>query len=878
MLGSELRTLYLKYFESKGALRLPSDSLVTNDPTLLFTVAGMVPLVPYFLGEQEPPRRSVTTVQKCLRTNDIDGIGDSTHCTFFEMLGNFSFGDYFKKEAIAWSWEFLMDVLKLDLARLRVSIYKDDVEAYELWKSAGMPENKIFLFDQDKNYWPANVIADGPNTACGPCTEIFFDTQPDHPATPDGVWDDNRWLEIWNNVFTQFERKDGGVLTPLPRKNIDTGMGLERTTAAINDLRGPFETDLFKPILDSLSSLSGKIYTKTEDAKHDIALRRVADHVRAMTFLIGDGVLPSNVGRGYVLRRLMRRAILAGRNTLGFEKPFLASIVPTIVAEYQEVYPELKTRESTILRYTDIEEVQFRKTLTGGSERLNGLLDTVEEGETLSGDDVFVLFATYGFPVEMTKEIASERRVGIDQPRFEERLAEHALISNAGREREVMVKNVVVQSLRQSGVPSTLFTGYSEPVSSSTVVAIVAGNELIPEAFEGDSVQLLLDQTPFYAESGGQVGDTGRIHADHAEVAVRDTQKDSGYFFHRITITAGAIKVGDRVNAQIDADRRDAIRRNHSSTHLLQNALQTVLGDHVQQRGSLVDADRLRFDFSHDKSLTADEIRRVEAIVNEEILADYPVETMEKPIEEAKKLGARMLFGEKYGASVRVVNIGPSLEFCGGTHVAHTSQAGLFKVTSEGSSQAGVRRIEGVTGQRALLKILDQERILADASVALKTTPTHLVGAVEKLLAELKARDKELEALHKAAAMGQVDELLTQTVNYNGVKLVIATVPDADADALRTLSDELLGQLKSGIIILGSPAGGKVSLAVKVSKDLVDRTVNAGAIVKAAAGVAGGGGGGRPEFAQAGAKDVSKLSEALLAAQSLAESLLDAAD
>ncbi len=875
MLGSDLRKLYLEFFESKGALRLPSDSLVTNDPTLLFTVAGMVPLVPYFLGEQEPPSRSVTTVQKCLRTNDIDGIGDSSHCTFFEMLGNFSFGGYFKKEAIAWSWEFLIDVLKLDLDRLRVTVYKDDDEAFALWESVGMPTRKIFRFGEDTNYWPANVISDGPNTACGPCSEIFFDTRPNLPPTPDAEWDDERWLEIWNNVFTQFERRDGGILTPLPRKNIDTGMGLERTTAAINDLRGPFETDFFVPIIERLQSLSGKTYTRTEDQKTDIAFRRVADHVRAMTFLIGDGVLPSNVGRGYVLRRLMRRAILAGRNVLGFEKPFLAAVVPTIVAEYQEVYQELKHREFTILRYAEIEESQFRKTLAGGSDRLNALLEGLSEGDKLPGDDVFTLFTTYGFPSEMTREIALERGVGIDQKRYEERLAEHALISNAGREREVMVKNVVVQALRETGVPSTLFTGYSETVSAAKVVAIIAGSTLTSEAQEGETVQLLLDQTPFYAEAGGQVGDTGRIHSDYSELTVDDTTKDSGYYFHKVTVTAGVVKLGEVVRADVDVCRRDAIRRNHSTTHLLHHALQQVLGSHVQQRGSMVAPDRLRFDFSHDKPMSGDEIRRVEAIVNEQILADYAVDTSEKPIDEAKRMGAMMLFGEKYGSTVRVVSMGPSLEFCGGTHVAHTSQAGLFKLVSEGSSQAGVRRIEGVTGERALLKILDQERILQDASSALKTTPTNLVAALERLQSDLKSKEKELASLQKAAAGGIVAELVANATLVGGASFVVSTVAGADGDTLRTLTDEILGQLKSGVVILGSAEGGKVSLAIKVSKDLVDRKVNAAAIVKAAAVVVGGGGGGRPEFAQAGGKDPSKLEEALAKARSLAEAALD---
>jgi len=871
MLASEIRRRYLEFFESKGSLRTPSDSLVTSDPTLLFTVAGMVPMVPYFLGEQTPPRASLTSVQKCLRTVDIDDIGDTSHCTFFEMLGNFSFGDYFKKEAIAWACEFLFEVLKLDVERVRVTIYKDDEEAFALWRASGMPERKIFRNDQDANYWPANVISDGPNTACGPCSEIFYDTQPSLPPTPDGVWDDKRWLEIWNLVFTQFSRQDGGVLIPLPKKNIDTGMGLERTAAVLMDLRGPYETDLFAPTLARLQELSGKKYTSTDDGVLDIAFRRVADHVRSTTFLLGDGVTPSNEKHGYVLRRIMRRAIAAGRNVLGFEKPFMTDVIPTIVEQYKEYYPEVGENKDKILRYAASEEEQFRRTLAEGTELLEGILKGSKPGDTLSGDDAFKLFTTHGFPVEMTAEVARERGVGIDRARYLALIDEHSEISGAGKTKEVMKANVAVQLLRSAGNPDTLFVGYSEEVASGKIVGILKDGALTESAASGDRVQIVLDQTPFYAESGGQVGDSGWLTSDGGAFDVVDTQKESGYWFHVGTVTSGGLKVGDTVNARIDGARRDAIKRNHTATHLLHKALQQVLGSHVQQRGSLVAPDRLRFDFTHDSAISDANLREVEGLVNEKILDDLPVQIFEKPIADAKKMGAMMLFGEKYGDVVRVVQTGDySLEFCGGTHLKHTSQAGLFKITSESSSSSGVRRIEALTGKQALMRTLDQERILSDVASTLKTTPLLLLNSVEKLQAQLRDRERELTVLQRAGTGNLVEELVgsarqvgfAQVVNHQAVSV-------ADADALRMLADEVLNRLKSGVVILGAPADGRVSLAIKVSKDLVDKGVHAGNIIREAAKVAGGGGGGRPDFATAGGKDVSKLADALATAERL---------
>ncbi len=867
MLGSELRRKYLEFFEGKAAKRLPSDSLVPNDPTLLFTSAGMVQFKPYFLGLQAPPAPRVVTAQKCLRTTDIEDVGDTSHCTFFEMMGDFSFGDYFKAESIAYAWEFLFDVLKLDLKNVRVTVFEKDDEAHRLWIKAGMPDAKIFRKGEDDNYWPAGVITKGPNGPCGPCSEIFYDTQAHLPPTPDGEWDDKRWLEIWNLVFQQFDRNDGGVMTPLPHRNIDTGMGLERTTAVISGLRGPFETDLFAPILRHLEQLSGLQYTSQDDDPKDIAFRRVADHVRATAFCLADGVLPSNVGRGYVLRRLMRRAILAGRRTLGIETPILEQMLPTVINQRKADYPELEAKRETILRYAIIEEKQFRHTLESGTARLQSLLDS----GAVTGDDAFTLFTTYGFPVEMTAELASEAGLSVDMARYDELWQQHLLVSEGGKMREVFADSIV-PALREKDVPKTLFLGYSEARTHGQIVAILQNGSLVDSAGEGEAVQIVLDQTTFYAEAGGQVGDTGQIHGENGAAEVSDTQKNSGYWFHTATVTAGELKVGDTVDTQIDEGRRASIQRNHTTTHLLHKALQMVLGPHVQQRGSLVAPDRLRFDFSHDKSLTGDEARQVEGLVNEKILDDLPVQIFEKPIAEAKDMGATMLFGEKYGDIVRVVEAGEySLEFCGGTHLAHTSQAGLFKIISEGSSQAGVRRIEAVTGKAALMRTLDQERLLSDIAASLKTTPVNAPASVEKLQAELKTKERELNALQKAAAGGQVDTLIAVAKTNFGFPLIVQSVTgNADADTLRTLAEEALNKLKSGVVILGGTDSGKVSLVVRVSRDLVARGVHAGNLVKAAAPIVGGGGGGRPDAAQAGGKEPGRLAEALATAGRLA--------
>ena len=872
MLGTELRRRYLEFFESKGAKRIASDSLIPNDPTLMFTSAGMVQFKPYFLGLQTPSVTRATTAQKCLRTTDIESVGDTSHCTFFEMLGNFSFGDYFKSDVIPWAWEFLFDVLQLDLSRVRVTIFETDDEAFHLWRTAGMPENKIFRFGEAENYWFV-----GPTGPCGPDSEIFYDTQPHLPPTPDGVWDDGRWLEIWNLVFMQFDRSEDGTLTPLPKKSIDTGMGLERTAAVLANLRGPFETDLFAPIIQKLEQLSGVKYGSSDQGAADIAFRRIADHARAAVFCLTDGVIPSNIGRGYVLRRIIRRAVLAGSSTLGLQNPFLTDLLPVVIEHRRDDYPDLETQRETILRYAGLEERQFRRTLEAGSARLSVHLESekVTDTKQISGEDAFTLFATYGFPVELTIEIAGERGVALDRVAFDALLVEHSQRSE-GNKQKFAADETLVPEIRQRGIQTTTFVGYSERRSAAITLAIVKDGRLVDSAGEGDIVQIVLDFSPFYAESGGQVADTGRLESPAVGIEVTDCQKDSGYWFHTGTVVAGEIVVGEPVTAQIDGGRRSNIERNHTVTHLLHKALQTVLGPHAQQRGSLVSADRLRFDFTHEGGLTASEMREIEVIVNEKILDDLEVRTEEKPIEEARNLGAMMLFGEKYGDVVRIVTAEDySVEFCGGTHLKHTSQAGLFKLLSESSSQAGVRRIEAVTGRAALARTLDHERLLQETAAVLKTTASNVLHAAEKLQSQLKEKDNQLASAQKHGSESLAERLVDSATQGNAFTTVVHCIEgQSNAETLRTLADEIMNRLGSGLVILGAEDDGRVVLAVKVSKDQVANGLHAGNIIREAAKVADGGGGGRPDFAQAGGKDVTKIREALEKAHQMALSMV----
>jgi alanyl-tRNA synthetase len=874
MQARDLRKRYLEFFEGKGALRQPSDSLVAEDPTLLFTVAGMVPMKPYYWGTATPPAPSVTTTQKCLRTVDIDDIGDTSHCTFFEMLGNFSFGDYFKEEAVTWAWEFLTQVLKLDPKDLRVTVFKDDDEAYNLWRGCGLPPERITRLGEKTNYWPANAIQEKSQGPCGPCSEIFFDRQPDQPFDVDWDGEGDRWLEIWNLVFTQFNGVGEGNafrLDPLPiGPSIDTGMGLDRTAAAINRLSGPFETDLLRPVIARLEELSGKQYKSTPDSPTDIAFRRIADHVRATTFLLCDGVTPDSTGRGYVLRRLMRRAIVAGIRVLGFsDEMFLHHAVPTVVDNMKDGYPELADRLTYVLEQVRQEEAQFRRTLQNGLARLDDEL----AGGNLSGERAYYLYDTFGLPFEITREIAQERGITVDREGYED-AADKARQKSRGAQGDVDVwakgSSAALDDLLKSVAP-TRFLGYIETSAPATVLGLIVDGNPTQRVSEGQSVDVLLSDTPFYAESGGQVGDTGTLTGQDGAFTVTDTRKQNGVWFHKGAVSGGTLSVGDTVSAAIDANRRRDIMRNHTATHLLHKALRDRLGSHVQQRGSLVAPERLRFDFAHGQALTEADIRAVENEVNEAVLAELPVDIRELPIEEARNLGAMMLFGEKYGDTVRVVSVGGeySREFCGGTHVGNAAQIGPFRLVSEGSAAAGVRRVEALTGRAAdAYDHQNYERLKAIGAL-LGVTPAQAPEAVERLQNEVKALRDRLAQAQRAQSGNQATTLVEGAKQINGVKAVIAT-PDGveDGQALSALADDVLGRLQSGVVVLGAAAaGGKVLLVVKASKDAVAKGAHAGNTVKAAAQAAGGGGGGRPDFAQAGGRDAAKLPDALGAAE-----------
>jgi alanyl-tRNA synthetase len=872
MQARELRQKYLEFFESKGALRQPSDSLVADDPTLLFTVAGMVPFKAYFEDRATPPRTSLATSQKCLRTIDIDDIGDTSHCTFFEMLGNFSFGDYFKQEAITWAWEFLTEVLKLDPKDLRVTVFQDDDDAYDIWhKTCGLPTERISRLGEKTNYWPSNAIQEKSQGPCGPCSEIFFDLQPDQPFNADWDGQGTRWLEIWNLVFTQFTGRGEGEafqLIPLPKKNIDTGMGLERTAAAINRLSGPFETDVLRPIIAKLEELSEKSYTSTPDALTDIAFRRIADHVRATTFLMSDGVTPDRTGRGYVLRRLMRRAIVAGIRRLGFtDEPFLHEAIPTIVGFMKDTYPELVDRQEYIINQVKQEETLFRRTLANGLARLDEELATGE----LSGRRAYFLYETFGLPFEITREIAAERGVDVDEAGYREAEGEARTRSREAADTDVWKSGGEALKNLLKDLPLTQFVGYSQLETQARIIGIVSEGQPVQTLSAGQEADILLDTTSFYAESGGQVGDTGALRGTLGAFTVTDTRKQNGLYFHKGVLATGQLSVGDDVVAGVDTTRRRDIMRNHTATHLLHKALRDKLGTHVQQRGSLVAPDRLRFDFAHGKALTPEEIKEVEQEVNEAILNELPVIIEEKNIDEARQMGAMMLFGEKYGDVVRVVSIGGefSREFCGGTHVGNASQIGPFRLVSEGSAAAGVRRVEALTGRGAdEFDITNGERLKQIAQL-LGVTPAQAPEAVEKLQADLKTARHALSQAQRAQAGNQAEALSATAQRIGELAVVIATPPQGvqDGAALSALADDILARLKSGVVLLGAVSDGKVLFVAKASKDAVAKGAHAGNIVKAAAQTAGGGGGGRPDFAQAGGRDASRLPDALKAAE-----------
>lgn len=861
---NQLRKMFLEFFESKGHLAMKSFSLVPhNDKSLLLINSGMAPLKPYFTGQEIPPRRRVTTCQKCIRTGDIENVGKTArHGTFFEMLGNFSFGDYFKNEAIEWSWEFLTEVVGLDPDRLYPSIYEEDEEAFEIWnKKMGIPAERIFRFGKADNFWEHGS---GP---CGPCSEIYYDRGEKYGCgSPDCTvgCECDRYMEIWNNVFTQFDNDGHGHYSELEQKNIDTGMGLERLASVVQDVDSIFDVDTLKALRDHICRLADTEYGK--DAQADISIRVITDHTRSVTFMISDGIMPSNEGRGYVLRRLLRRACRHGR-LLGIEGSFIPELAQTVIEGSKDGYPELEEKKDFILKVIAKEEDQFNKTIDQGLGILAEMTAKMEAEQTttLSGADAFKLYDTYGFPIDLTKEILEEKGMQVDEEGFHTSMEVQRKTARAARgETNYMGADVTVYESIDPSITST-FVGYENLAWKSPITVLTSDTEIVEALSDGQRGTVFAEETPFYATSGGQEADTGIIRTAEGEFKVEDTVKLlGGKIGHVGVVIKGMIKTGDQAELCVDAEKRALSARNHSATHLLQKALRTVLGTHVEQAGSSVNEERLRFDFSHFSAMTAEELQKVEEIVNEQIVAGLPVKVENMPIEEARKTGAQALFGEKYGDVVRVVNMGDySIEFCGGTHVKNTNEIMAFKILSESGVAAGVRRIEALTS-KGLIRYYDNlEKKLNEAAKVLKATPDNLAEKIAHLTAENKALHSEVESLKSKLAQDAMGDVMDQVQEIKGVKLLAAEVDGVDMNGLRDLGDQLKEKLGEGVVVLASGNDGKVSLMVTATDAAMKQGAHAGNLVKAIAGLVGGGGGGRPNMAQAGGKNPAGIQEAL---------------
>ena len=865
---NELREKYLSFFESKGHLRLPSFSLIPkNDNSLLLINSGMAPMKKYFTGEITPPRKRVTTCQKCIRTPDIERVGiTARHGTFFEMLGNFSFGDYFKHEATSWAWEFLTKTLEMDIDRLWVSIYEDDDEAFKIWtEEVGVSPDRIVRLGKEDNFWEHG---EGP---CGPCSEIYFDRGEEYGCGKDtcGVGCDcDRYVEIWNNVFTQFDSDGKGTYTPLDHPNIDTGMGLERLACVVQGVDNLFLVDTVQNIMKHISEIAGVKYG--DDPKTDISLRVITDHIRSTTFMIGDGVMPSNNGRGYVLRRLLRRAARHGR-LLGIDRMFLTEVCDTVIHENESAYPELKDKRDFIHNVIATEEANFAKTIDQGMKILEDFV-TDHDGDTLSGEAAFKLQDTYGFPIDLTVEILADKGMKVDVDGFRKIYDDYRLKTKmAGVHATTEAWKGDADLFKD--MEATEFLGYTEGECEAKVIAIVSGGELTDSAAEGEEAIVVLDRTVCYAESGGQVGDIGTLSGEGVNVTVENTTKNnSGVFLHTCKVKEGQLSVGNTIKVAYDNETRMATRRNHTAAHLLQAALRKVLGTHVEQAGQLVNSDAVRFDFTHFSALTAEELVQVESIVNAEILGAVEVINVEMPIEEAKKLGAMALFGEKYGDVVRVVRTADdfSIEFCGGTHVDNTAKLGLFKIKSESSVAAGVRRIEAVTGANVLTMLNEALATISDTAAAMKlNNPAELVRKGAAMTAELKEKDRQIEQLSSKLAAIEVDALVENAACVGDTKLVIKKFEGVKPDELRTMGDKVRDKCADSVAVFASVNGEKGTIFVAVGKDALAKGANAGKIVKAVAQVTGGNGGGKPDNAMAGAKDLSKLEEALAKAEEI---------
>ena len=869
---NEVREKFLSFWESKGCLRHESYSLVppASDKSLLLIAAGMAPLKPYFAGTEEPPRHRMTTCQKCIRTNDIDNVGHTArHATYFEMLGNFSFGDYFKHESLNWGWEFVTspEWLGIPAEKVWATVYEDDDEAFNIWKNEiGMPEERIVRLGKDDNFWE---IGTGP---CGPCSEIYFDRGPEYgcgkPDCKPGC-DCDRYMEFWNHVFTQFDRQEDGSYLELEHKNIDTGMGLERMACIMQGVDSIYNVDTMQAILQEVARLANVEY-KQGKAKEDVSLRIITDHIRSVSFMICDGILPSNEGRGYILRRLLRRAARHGK-ILGIKGTFLAELCEKVFETSGDAYPDLIERKDYIKKIIKIEEDKFAQTLDKGSEILEGYIaDAKKSGSKLiSGEQCFTLYDTYGFPIELTQEMVEDLGMEIDEAGFKACMEKAKDLARSARKDEDN-EGWLDESVMYKDMPQTNFVGYESLAASGKVIGIVRGMTALKSASEGDEVRIVLDSTPFYGEGGGQIGDTGVLASEGFNAAVTDTIKVNGVYVHKCVISAGEVNVGDTVNACVDVERRNSIARNHTATHLLQKALRLVLGDHVEQAGSYVTDDSLRFDFTHFEAISKEDLAAVEDIVNSEILKFTAVDTKVLPIEEAKKLGAMMLFGEKYGNEVRVVNVPDfSMEFCGGTHVANIGQIGCFKIISEAGVAAGTRRIEAITGNAVRQLLNDEQELIAKVASSLKINASGLAKKADDTAAELKSLKKELEDVKAKAAGEGVADLIAGAKEVSGKRLITKKFEGVGIDQLRTISDKIKETEKNIVMLFATENEGKLTLMISVTDDLLEQGVHAGKMIKEVAAICGGGGGGKADMAQAGAKDPSKLDVAFVKAEEL---------
>ena len=867
---NELRKMFLDFFESKGHLVKNSYSLVPhNDNSLLLINAGMAPLKPYFTGQEVPPRTRMATCQKCIRTGDIENIGKTArHGTFFEMLGNFSFGDYFKHEAIHWSWEFLTEVVGLEADRLYPSVYLEDDEAFDIWnKEMGIPKDRIFKFGKEDNFWEHGA---GP---CGPCSEIYYDRGEKYGCGKPGCTvgcECDRYIEIWNNVFTQFENDGKGNYTTLKQKNIDTGMGLERLATVVQDVDSIFDVDTIKALRDKVCEISGKEYKK--EYKWDVSIRIITDHIRSATFMISDGIMPSNEGRGYVLRRLIRRAARHGR-LLGTDGMFLSKLSKTVIESSKDGYPELEEKQNMIFKVLTEEENKFNKTIDTGLNILSEMESKMsEEGsKTLSGNDAFKLYDTYGFPLDLTKEILEEKGFNVDEDGFKKAMeVQRETARKARKTTNYMGADETVYESLDKNLTSS-FVGYDKLENNSEVTALTTDKEVVQALAEGDHGTILVNETPFYATMGGQSGDKGIIETANGKFQVVDTIKLHGSMIGHVgVVTEGMIQVGDAASLKVDSANRESTAKNHSATHLLQKALKNVLGEHVEQAGSYVDAERLRFDFTHFQTMTKEEITKVEAIVNEQIANALDVVTKEMTLDEAKKTGAMALFGEKYGDKVRVVSMGDfSVELCGGTHVSNTKEISYFKIVSEAGISAGVRRIEALTGIGLIKHFEEMESLLNEACKVAKSDVHNLTKKIHSLNDEIKALNSENEKLKAKMANDSVGDALNDVVEVNGIKLLATKVSDVDMNGLRNLGDQLKEKIGGGVVVIVSTTGDKANVIVMADDDAISKGAHAGNMIKEIAKCVGGGGGGRPNMAQAGGKNPAGADEAISKAKDI---------